>query len=117
MAGPAGSATMTNVRAPRTSSPYRAAAQTKVPAAGPRVGLDVLIARVPVPRVEQPELRLEAAAGEGAEPGAGSGLGQPPPRDHPPLQEARRFVAVEAADGQVDGLPPVGVGVQRPDLG
>jgi S-methyl-5-thioribose-1-phosphate isomerase len=85
--------------------------------AGLRVGLDVLVAGVAVPHVEQPELRSQAAAGEGAEPGAGSGPGQPLPRGRPPLQEAGRVVAVGAAEGQVDGLPPVGVGVQRPDLG
>ena len=85
--------------------------------AGLRVGLDVLVAGVAVPHVEQPELRSQAAAGEGAEPGAGSGPGQPLPRGRPPLQEAGRVVAVGAAEGQVDRLPPVGVGVQRPDLG
>src|ERR1700727_3174428 len=81
MATSAGSATMTNVRAPRTSRPYPAAAPSRVPAPPP------VAAR-----------------------------GHPPPRPRPPLQEPG-VLTVEAADGQLHGLPPVGVGVQRTDLG
>ncbi|HLK75035.1 MAG TPA: S-methyl-5-thioribose-1-phosphate isomerase [Streptosporangiaceae bacterium] len=85
-------------------------------AAGQRVGLDVLVPGAAVARVEQPELGPQPAIGKGAEPGALTGPGHALARHRPPLQELG-LVAAEAADGQLDGLPPVGVVRQRPDLG
>jgi len=85
--------------------------------AGRRIGLDVLVAGVPVADGEQPELRDQAAAVEGAEPGAGSCPGQSPPRRGPPFQVVAGISGAEAADRQVNRLLPVGVGAQRPDLG
>src|SRR5580658_3095791 len=82
-------------------------------AAGFGVGLDVLVTGVPVTDVEQPELREQATAGEGAEPGAPACLGQLPADRGPALEVHGGLGAVEAADSQVDGLPPVVVGGQR----
>ena len=89
----------------------------QAPAAGGRVGLDVLVAGEAAAGVAHPELGEQPAAREGAEPGAASGLGEPPPGRGPALEVLLGPVVTEAADAQLERLPPVGVGGQRPDLG
>jgi methylthioribose-1-phosphate isomerase len=97
-------------RGPDQSSGQAAAARF-------RIGLYVLVTGIAVAGAEQPELGQEPAALERAEPGPGSVLGHPPAGRRAPLQVVAWLAAVVAADGQVDGLPPVGVALQRPDLG